>query len=125
LSEFGISQLPPVTVDPQSKVPEPSLLFRLSDATGAITFELATPVAFSTLASDDVFLFDAACYTNPAIYVWIGKGSSRLERRLALQYGQNYLHQKLADKGNVQVAVSLVKLTEGEESAAFKKAIGA
>lgn len=37
--------------------------------------------------SDDVYLFDVGY----EVIIWIGKGASRVERKVALQYAQSYL----------------------------------
>jgi len=123
LLEFGISILPSES-DHAAAHADP-LLFRLSDSTGSVTFESVSPVAFGTLASSDVFLLDASGAKPPAIFIWIGQGSSHLERRLSVQYAQNYLHQKQEKAGDVQLAIPLVKFAEGEETDAFKKLLGA
>jgi len=86
------------------------------------------PPTYSTLSSDDAFLLDKSTNSaHPAIYVWIGKAASLNERRLAVQYAQEYLYrgQRKADASHVQVAISLVKMNEGDESEQFLQAIGA
>jgi gelsolin len=123
LSEFGLSTFPPDTAALVPRSDYPALLFRLSDSTGHITFEPITPVAPSTLSTDDVFLLDAASTESPAIYVWIGKRASHLERRLSFQYAQIYLYKKRADGEIVQLMTTLVKILEGGESDAFRKAM--
>ena len=42
---------------------------------------------------------------------------------MAVQYAQNYLHQKHEEDGDVKLSASIVKLRQGEESEAFKQAI--
>lgn len=95
----------------------------MSDATGTLTFEPVAPPALTTLSTDDAFLLDASKTAIPAVYVWIGKLASRLERRMSLQYAQNYVHQKVAAGEGIAASVSIVKVNEGEVSDAFVQAI--
>jgi len=66
-------------------------LFRLSDATGSLT---CTHVAdgrhidMGMFVADDVFLLDKGYI----IYVWIGRGASRNEKRKAMSYATKYIH---------------------------------
>jgi gelsolin len=95
----------------------PPRLFRLSDDSGSITF---TPVegkrpSLSDLYTGDSFLVDAtASKTAPMLYAWIGKGSSAVERKYAIQYGQRYLWQ-LAEKDRSLARISVVRIGEGNE----------
>jgi gelsolin len=93
------------------------------DDKGTITFEAVTPIK-SSLITDDAFLLDdSAGLASPAIYVWLGKQASQVERRIAIQHGQHYLHKM--HEGTEHVFVNLVKINEGEENEAFWKAFGA
>ncbi|KAI0648163.1 fragmin60 [Trametes meyenii] len=101
-------------------------LFRLSDATGEVVFESVSPPAISTLSSDDAFVLDATTdRVSPAIYVWVGRSASLMERRLALQYGQWYLYQHRRGGGRSAYATNIVKMQEGRETDGFLAAIGA
>lgn len=119
-AEFGVTALASAHVDTPSKVPPK--LFRLSDSTGTVSFTPVEPATSGALSSDDAFLLDdSTSSVSPAIYVWIGKNASLVEQRLAVQYGQNYLHKNV----HVRAELTLVKMTEGRESAAFLHAISA
>ncbi len=123
LSELGLEAIPsPAAIGGPSPAQTKSL-FRLSDASGSITFEAVGSPSPSSLSSADAFLLDnASSPTTPAIYVWIGKESSLTERRLAVQYAQAYLYQHRKG-GREQLAVSIVKMKEGHETPAFQQAL--
>jgi Gelsolin repeat. len=112
---------------PQPSVEVPPVLFRLSDSTGAVTFDPVEPPTYSSLSSDDAFLLDHSSNSlHPAIYIWIGNGASLNERRLAVQYAQEYLYRRkgTGKDDHIQVAISIVKMKEGEESEQFIQATG-
>lgn len=126
LSEFGEgTRLQNEEIAQEAASP---VLFRLSDATGSITFGRVEAALFSSLHSSDAFLLDDSNNTsNPAIYVWLGGGASLTEKRLSAQYAQRYLYEKQqggSGGGNVQVAIPIVKMVEGSESREFMRAIG-
>ena len=127
LAEFGmvtLSQNAPETPPPSVDLPK---LFRLSDATdGALSFEPVHPPLYSTLSSADAFLLDDTQSASPTVYVWLGREASLNERRLAVQYAQNYLYsrQSQAAQGRIRVASNIVKMVEGRESEAFLRIIG-
>ncbi|KAL0960796.1 hypothetical protein HGRIS_005815 [Hohenbuehelia grisea] len=122
LAEFGddIVSLPQEeSADETTTVP---VLYRLSDASGQLTFESVAPPALSSLASDDAFLLDDTRHpVHAAVYVWIGKGASLNERRLAGQYAQRFLYDH---HGAEQVSVPIIRMAEGDETSAFVKALG-
>ncbi|XP_022299906.2 gelsolin-like protein 1 isoform X1 [Crassostrea virginica] len=64
-------------------------LFRLSDASGKMTFKIEKSGAVSTsdLDSKDVFIVD----TKKALIVWIGQETTTAERKNAMTYAHNYL----------------------------------
>ncbi|KAJ6611421.1 hypothetical protein B0H10DRAFT_1809513 [Mycena sp. CBHHK59/15] len=127
LAEFG--------EDTQVSPPHPSAgvaadaspnLFRLSDASGSVTFEAVETASRTSLSSADAFLLDHSYdHAHPAIYVWLGKDASLAEQRLAPQYAQKYLYEKhAAGDGRAHgVATSVVKMREGHESEAFLHAL--
>ncbi|KAJ7451682.1 actin regulatory protein [Mycena latifolia] len=92
-------------------------LFRLSDASGQVTFAPVDPPARGALQSADAFLLD----TGRAVYVWLGANASLAEKRLAPQYAQRYLHES----GAGRAATLIVKMREGQESETFWAAFGA
>ena len=67
---------------------------------------------------DDTFNLSA-----PAVYVWLGKGASLAEKRLAVQYAQTYLHSR-AEGGRGRFAANIVKMKEDRETDAFLHALG-
>lgn len=71
----------------------------------------------------DAFLLDDTSSPDaPAIYVWLGRDASLLEKRLAIQYAQKYLYAK-ADGGRKRFATSIVRMKEGRETAEFLRAL--
>lgn len=122
LSEFGVDAIP--RDSPQEEKSEsPLSLYRLSDSSGTVTFEAVDSPSFSSLSSSDAFLLDhSSSPLQPAIYVWIGQSASLTERRLAVQYAQNYVYKKQSEGGHFKVSISLVKMNEGQEPEAFKQA---
>jgi len=95
----------------------PPKLFRIVDDSGSITFTLVKVEKpnLNDLHTDDTFLVDAtASKTAPALYAWIGKGSSAAERKYVIQYGQRYLWQ-LAEEDRSLARVSVVCAGEGYE----------
>jgi gelsolin len=100
------------------------VLFRISDATGVVTFNTVTPPTKESLSSQDAFLLDYSTgVSRPAIFVWIGKEASLNESRLALQYAQHYLYDKKIKAERVRVTIPIVKMKEGEETSEFLQVI--
>ncbi|KAI0763566.1 fragmin60 [Trametes elegans] len=98
----------------------PTALFRLSDASGQVTFDPVSPPMLSSLSSDDAFVVDdTGNRASPTVYVWVGRNASLTERRLALQYGQWYLYQHRQGAGRGAYAVHIIKLREGQETDDF------
>jgi len=96
-------------------------LFRLSDRTGALNFEFVAEGAainVDMFDSNDVFLLDEGYI----IYVWVGAGASREEKKSGMRYAQKYIEQS-HDNFPLPVTVmpeerdrrSLVKLLQGLE----------
>ena len=99
-------------------------LFRLSDASGEVTFEPVSPPTEASLSPDDAFILDdSANHAEPAIYVWVGSRASRTERRLALEYGQRYLYKHRQSGGRAALATHIVRMDQGRETDAFIAAI--
>lgn len=70
----------------------PTELYRLSDQTGNLKFNLEKEgsISKSDLDSKDVFVID----TKKMLYVWIGKESSPSEKKNAMGYAHKYLQSK-------------------------------
>ncbi|KAJ6504612.1 actin regulatory protein [Mycena vitilis] len=104
-------------------------LFRLSDASGQVTFTPVDPPTRASLSSEDAFLLDhGGDPAHPTIYVWLGRDASLTEKRLAPQYAQRYLYEQQAAGAAHHahgVATSIVKMREGDESEAFLHAFTA
>lgn len=76
-------------------------LFRVSDSTGELQVTEVSrnnEVSRSQLTSDDVFIFDSGI----GVYVWVGKNSSREEKRNAMGVAMKYVVQnKLPPMTNI------------------------
>jgi gelsolin len=94
-------------------------LYQLSDKNGFATFTRVT-VNQDSLASEDAFLLDDSIDAlHPAIYVWLGRNASLCERRLSIQYAQNFLHNKRQEMGKGRVTIPIIKQEEGFEEEDF------
>jgi gelsolin len=101
----------------------PRKLFRLSDASGALSFGLVKdgePIQKTDLDGNDVFLVDI----GSAIWVWRGLGASKAEKAMWLNVAQSYIRrlQGGTDHANAHL-LPLASVVEGNESPAFFKAI--
>lgn len=107
-------------------------LFRLSDASGQLEFQLVgddgveggETISREDLVGDDVFLLDDAGKT---IWVWEGSRASTAEKAMWLRVAQAYVRklQKGEDgaaAGDVYLT-PIAKVREGNESAAFLRAV--
>ncbi|KAL0069113.1 hypothetical protein AAF712_003799 [Marasmius tenuissimus] len=128
LAEFGTTTLQPEqhdTIHADTATTTGPVLIRLSDASGTVTFEQVEEPNLSSLSSLDAFLLDdSSSRENPAVYVWLGKESSLTERRLAPQYAQRYIYDKLvassAESGrHRRSAIPIVTMREGDEDETF------
>ncbi|KAK7102328.1 gelsolin-like protein 2 isoform X2 [Littorina saxatilis] len=92
-------------------------LYRLSDASGKMTFTLEKKdkVSKTDFDSQDVFIYD----TKGAVFVWIGKKTTMTERKNAMTYAHNYLMK--TDHPLVPVTC----LSEGRKVPAFEAALAA
>ncbi|GLB38625.1 putative gelsolin homology domain containing protein [Lyophyllum shimeji] len=127
LSEFGEGVTLRDADAPEYLNVQPALI-RISDARGAAAFELVGPPSRASLNSSDAFLLDnSSDPLGPAVYVWLGNGASLNERRLAVQYAQDYLNRKMVQLSDrrVEVAIPVVKMNEGNESEDFFQALDA
>ncbi|KAG2012589.1 hypothetical protein GB937_006938 [Aspergillus fischeri] len=99
------------------------ILFRLSDATGAISFDLVKDgqqISPSDLDGNDVFL----CDTGSRLWVWQGSQASKREKALWLNVAQSYIRQIQEARTNPAVhLIPISNVVQGHESPAFWKAI--
>ncbi|TQN67476.1 Severin [Colletotrichum shisoi] len=105
----------------------PQKLFRLSDASGELRFDVVKDggrAALSDFDGQDVFLLDDA---GRAVWVWEGEGASRGERAGWLRVAQAYIRQLRGGGGGAEEAylTPLAKVRQGSESRAFLKAVRA
>ncbi|KAL6852874.1 hypothetical protein ACO1O0_007422 [Amphichorda felina] len=98
-------------------------LFRLSDASGQLSFDLVKEGGVSRQDFDpnDVFLLDDA---GQAIWVWEGQGASRAERSRWLQVARAYINWLQSSQEDAYI-VPLAKVNDGNESKAFLRAVAA
>jgi len=87
-------------------------LWHLSDASGTMVFKEVAKgkVLKSLLKSDDVFVFDIGA----EVFVWVGKGASDKEKKLALKYAQDYLKDQKRPEH-----LPICKILEGSENSVF------
>ncbi|KAM7184087.1 putative actin-binding protein [Rhypophila sp. PSN 637] len=104
----------------------PRRLFRLSDASGQLTFDLVRdepPISKADLDGNDVFLFDDA---GREIWVWEGSKASHTERATWLRVAQSYMRKLQSEDDQSEAYLTpIAKVKEGSESAAFVRAIQA
>ncbi|KAK2616590.1 hypothetical protein QQS21_000413 [Conoideocrella luteorostrata] len=110
-----------------SRTDSPRKLFRLSDASGQLTFDVVKDggrISKSDLDGNDVFLLDDG---GKAIWVWEGAGASRQEKAQWLSVAQAYMrHLQDSSISNAEHHLTpLAKVNEGNESRAFMRAIEA
>ncbi|OTA89318.1 hypothetical protein M434DRAFT_398654 [Hypoxylon sp. CO27-5] len=101
----------------------PRRLFRLSDASGQLRFDLVKEggaIDSSDLDSSDVFLLD----TGSTIWVWQGLGASKAEKAMWIKVAELYIRQvgEVSDDGRAYLS-PISKVVEGNESPAFAKAL--
>ncbi len=104
----------------------PRRLFRLSDASGQLSFSLVkdgSSISRSDLDGNDVFILDDG---GKSVWVWEGGGASRAEKASWLKVAQAYVRHVQGDEANDQAyLIPIAKVQEGNESQAFARAIGA
>ncbi|KAI1808683.1 actin depolymerizing protein [Daldinia bambusicola] len=103
----------------------PRRLFRLSDASGQLRFDMVkegTPIDSSDLDSNDVFLLD----TGSTVWVWQGLGASRAEKAMWIRVAESYIRQLGEESGGEAAYLTPIsKVVEGNESPAFVRALEA
>ncbi|PWN53834.1 gelsolin [Violaceomyces palustris] len=113
----------PISTSPSSSssrienASRPRRLFRLSDSTGKLMFDLVKNgenVGLSDFHSEDCFVYDS----GTQVFVWQGSGSSRNERSMWLKVAQAYL-------GTLESgwATPIAKIIQGYETPAFKASL--
>ncbi|KAM5341674.1 hypothetical protein ACJ41O_014705 [Fusarium nematophilum] len=104
----------------------PKKLFRLSDASGELSFDLvkdAERISRDDLESSDVFLVDDG---GRSIWVWQGSGASATEKKWWFQIAQAYVRYLQAGDGHEEAyLIPVAKVVEGSESRAFVRALAA
>ncbi|RIA84498.1 hypothetical protein C1645_783993 [Glomus cerebriforme] len=91
-------------------------LFRVSDASGELTFKEETTgtITKDQFDTNDVFVFDA----GHEVFVWIGKNSTAKEKKYSLQYAQDYIQ-----KYNRPTYLPITRVLEGGENETFESAL--
>ncbi|KAK9421169.1 hypothetical protein SUNI508_06017 [Seiridium unicorne] len=101
----------------------PRRLFRLSDASGQLSFDIVKdgePTKKSDLDSNDVFILD----TGSDIWVWQGSGASKTEKAMWIKVAQQYIRRFAGSGDGVEAqAAPVSKVVEGYESPAFLRAL--
>jgi len=82
-------------------------LYRISDASGSLNFELEAQgaVLWSQLDSDDVFIVDA----RAEIFVWIGNGATKQEKRSGFIIADQYIKDE-----NLPPHTPITQVREGQ-----------
>ncbi|PYH88735.1 putative actin-binding protein Fragmin [Aspergillus ellipticus CBS 707.79] len=100
-------------------------LFRLSDASGTVSFNLVKEghhIGKTDFDTGDIFLFDA----GDRLWVWQGLEASAAERALWLKVAQSYVRWlQESPEGADAYLIPISKVVQGHESPAFMKAITA
>ena len=110
----------PRPVAPSEVTARPQKLFRLSDATGELSFDLiksGQPIKKSDLDTKDVFLLDV----GKAIWIWRGLGASKAEKAMWMKIAQSYT--RMLQSGGDTTVTPLASVVEGHESLAFLRTI--
>ncbi|KAK4160838.1 hypothetical protein QBC43DRAFT_324718 [Cladorrhinum sp. PSN259] len=101
-------------------------LFRLSDASGQLKFDLVKDsgkggISRGDFDGNDVFLLDDAGKT---IWVWEGNGASSVEKASWLKVAQVYVRKLQTEEGSSEAYLTpIAKVHEGNESPAFLRAV--
>lgn len=117
---------PVVSSSLRQQTKRPRRLFRLSDASQRLTFDLVREgqsISSADLDGNDVFLLDDEGKT---IWVWVGLGASAAERATWLKVAQSYVQRVLESSEDAEAYLTpIAKVQEGHETAAFRSAIRA
>lgn len=106
----------------ESSDARPRKLFRLSDSSGTLSFDLVKDgqrIYQSDFDGNDVFLFDS----GNRIWVWQGLEASAKEKALWIKVAQSYVRQLQGQEDSEVRLTPISKVTQGRESPAFLKAV--
>jgi len=112
-SYFGQQPKEIADAAPEQKVPDYTLsLHHISDASGVMEINevCSGKLDKSKLDSNDAFILDG----GGSLYVWIGAKANKAEKREAMKYAVDYLHDQGRDSG-----VPIARVMEGKEPDAF------
>ncbi|CAN8104085.1 unnamed protein product [Discula destructiva] len=101
----------------------PKKLFKLSDASGQLSFgpvKEGSSISQSDLDGNDVFILDDA---GKAIWVWQGDGASKAEKAAWLRVAQAYVRQLQGGDDQSAHLTPIAKVIQGSESPAFLRAV--
>lgn len=101
----------------------PKTLFKLSDASGQLSFgpvKEGSSISQSDLDGNDVFILDDG---GKAIWVWQGEGASKAEKAAWLKVAQAYVRQLEGGEDQSAFLTPIAKVIQGSESPAFLRAI--
>ncbi|KAI1371901.1 putative actin-binding protein Fragmin [Hypoxylon crocopeplum] len=103
----------------------PRRLFRLSDASGQLSFDVVKEgdaIGSSDLDGHDVFLLDS----GTTIWVWQGLRASKAEKVMWIRVAESYIRQLAEGSDDSKAYLTPIsKVVEGNESLAFVKALEA
>ncbi|KAJ5580040.1 uncharacterized protein N7459_006025 [Penicillium hispanicum] len=109
----------------ESRLARPRRLFRLSDASGQLAFDLVKDeqrVNQADLDGNDVFLYDV----GSRLWVWQGLGASEREKALWIKVAQSYIRWlQESQQAPDAYLTPISKVVQGHESPAFLKALAA
>lgn len=99
-------------------------LFRLSDASGQLAFDLVKDggrLSLEDLDGNDVFVLDDG---GKAVWVWQGAGASHQEKAKWLTVAQAYIRRLQSGNPDAEAHLTpLAKVNQGNETKAFMRAI--
>lgn len=92
----------------------PPQMYRISDSTGKLEFskEQEGKLNFDKLDTNDCFLVDS----GTSVFIWVGKGASKEERKNGMKYGVDYLAQN-----NRPPSTQLTRIAQTGEPPAFQQ----
>jgi hypothetical protein len=91
----------------------PPQLYRITDSGGSLEFkkEGEGKLNFASLDTNDVFLVDS----GSTVFIWVGKGASKEERKNGMKFGTDYLSQN-----GRPASTQLTRVAQTGETPAFK-----